>query len=105
MREDGCGVESAIGWRWEIEPSASGIGGVVSSAGIDRDLINWLDRQSSIGARTGSSTEVPSSMGELMDGKGILSSIPGILVRGRGSPRSGDSSGSGSGRDLREWRK
>jgi len=105
VREDGCGVESVVGWRWEIWPSASGVGDVVSSAGIDKDLVSWLDRRSPIGARTGSSTEITSSMGELMDGKGIPLSIPGILVRGRSSPCSSDSSGSGSGRDLREWRK
>lgn len=105
MREDGCGAESFVSWRCGIEPPGSGVGSAVSSAGIDGDLVNWLGRQSSVGARTGSSTEIPSSMGELMDGEGILMSILGMLARGRISPRSSDSSGSGSGRDLREWRK
>ena len=105
MREDGCWAELVVGWRWEIEPSASCVGGVVSSAGIDRDLVSWLGRQSSLGARTGSSTEIPSpSINSPMD-EGILLSILGILVTERSSPRSNDSSGSGSGRDLREWRK
>jgi hypothetical protein len=103
--EDGCGAELVVGWRWEIEPSASGVGGVASSASIDKGLVNWLGRQSSLGGRTDSSTEIPSSMGEFMDSEVILLSIPGTLVRGRGSPCSSDSSGSGSGRDLREWRK
>jgi len=105
VREDGCGAELFVGWRCGIEPSVSGVGSVVSSPGIDGDLVNWSGRQSSLGARTGSSTKIPSSMGEFMDGEGILLSILGMFVRGRISPRSNDSSGSGSGRDLREWRK
>lgn len=79
--------------------------GVVSSAGIDRDLVGLWGLQSLLVGRTSSSTGATSSTRELMDGEGAILSGLGTLVEGRGSPRSSDSSGSDSGRDLREWRK
>lgn len=75
---------------------------VVSSAGIDKDLVGWLGRQSSPWGWIGSPAVVPSSIGELVDGEGILLSGLGITVDGCNSPRSNNSSGSDSGRVLRE---
>ena len=76
--------------------------GVVSPTGNDRDVVGLFSRPSLLGGRSGSSTEAASSISELMDGEGAILSGLGTLVGGCSSPRSSDSSGSESGRGLRE---
>lgn len=108
MRDvEGSGVVSVGGWERGTEPSGFGVTDVdvVSSTGIDRGLVGWLGRPPLLGGRSGSSARATSSIGKPMNGEGALFSGLGTIVKGRNSPRPNNSSGSGSGRGLREWRK